>query len=670
MGGTTVASTTYGYDLDDNSTSKKTTGTAGAGDNTYGYDYAGRLTSWTKGGATTAYEWDAAGNRTKTGTTATTFDARNRQLTDGTKQLTYTARGTLASVAGDGETSRALTFDAFERKISDGSATYTYDSLDRVQTRGATTFTYDGGSNRLANDGSTNYNRTSDGTLLSLATGSTKQWAVTDKHTDLVAGLNPDAAQVTGSTAYDPFGTETATTGTTPAVGYQSGWTDPTTGDANMAARWYQPGTGSFTSRDTWLLDPVPSSEANRYTYVGGDPLDATDPTGHSRHHEMGSGWGSVGTLGRGGTRSSFSGRVTRPNTRATTRSTGRRQSRAQSRSQSNRFQRQYGSASRPYGVRSSARPGTTRGTGRPATFRSSGRPNYGTVSRGNTPYRPSGAPRSSTNTRPPKPPTPQNPNRGPNPRPAPARPAPKPRVDVVRIQQGAMAKAVVVDREVMLDLAGSTEYSPEDSTSLGALQDLFPGQDIDPDLGYGKSGADPNAGRTRNACSRDFPSTDPAFYYAPMTRFGSGPDDCRATGAVAFIDAYDLRPWRLDPKWKPAGFGQLSVGNRAALHLIGNQMGGANDTLRNFVAGYQTPANSPHMRSLEDDITRAVKAGERVALGVLPVYNGTSKAIPTEIEMHAVGDDGYRLNCTVYNRPTGGYSCSERSSGGNLSIP
>jgi hypothetical protein len=138
----------------------------------------------------------------------------------------------------------ALAFDAFERKISDGSATYTYDSLDRVQTRGATTFTYDGGSNRLANDGSTNYNRTPEGALLSLATGTTRQWAVTDKHTDLVAGLSSDGAQVTGSTAYDPFGTETAATGTTPAVGYQSGWTDPTTGDVNMAARTARGGDG------------------------------------------------------------------------------------------------------------------------------------------------------------------------------------------------------------------------------------------------------------------------------------------------------------------------------------------------------------------------------------------------------------------------------------------
>ncbi|WP_435856600.1 DNA/RNA non-specific endonuclease [Streptomyces parvus] len=110
-----------------------------------------------------------------------------------------------------------------------------------------------------------------------------------------------------------------------------------------------------------------------------------------------------------------------------------------------------------------------------------------------------------------------------------------------------------------------------------------------------------------------------------------------------------------MDPKWKPAGFDRLPVGNRAALHLIGNQMGGENGTLRNFVAGYQTPANSPRMRGLEGDVTNAVKSGETISLGVLPVYKGTDPAIPTEIRMHAVGNKDYRLDCTVYNRATGG---------------
>ncbi|MEV7679885.1 DNA/RNA non-specific endonuclease [Streptomyces sp. NPDC088341] len=111
-------------------------------------------------------------------------------------------------------------------------------------------------------------------------------------------------------------------------------------------------------------------------------------------------------------------------------------------------------------------------------------------------------------------------------------------------------------------------------------------------------------------------------------------------------------------------------MGNRAALHLIGNRMGGARDTRRNFVAGYQSPANTPHMRGLENEITAAVRNGQTVTFGVFPVYNGNDPAIPNEIKMYAVGDNGYRLNCTVYNRAVGGYSCTERSSGGTLSIP
>ncbi|MFF9283718.1 LamG-like jellyroll fold domain-containing protein [Streptomyces griseosporeus] len=680
-GASTIASTTYGYDLDDNLTSKKTTGTAGAGTNTYGYDYAGRLKSWTKDGTATAYEWDAAGNRTKAGTTTATFDARNRQLTDGTTHFTYTARGTLASVAPVTGSPRTLTFDAFERKITDGATTYTYDSLDRVQSRDSTTFTYDGGSNNLANDGTTNYNRTPEGDLLALGIGTTKQLAVTDQHTDLVAGLTSDGKQITGSTAYDPFGKETATNGTTPAAGYQSGYTDPATGDVNMAARWYEPSTGSFASRDTWQLDPVPSTQANRYTYANGNPLGGTDPTGHFVPcatpvtspvcNGVGRAAGSAG--GRGlavfgpyglaagvgwwlgdvmwdwwGPKGEVTAGLVDLSTSFSSLGDGDSLA-ATVANQADRFRVPAGWSglvSTDFGHRSGPRRGTH-------ILASSGHCQRRCV------------------VKPPKPPIDQNPNNGQHPVPAPDRATVRPDWDKSDgkwdVSKGWDVVFAAAD---MLGLVNSGQYTPEDRISLEELQALFPDQDIDPDLGFGHSGANPKSRRTRDACSRDFPSTDPSFYYAPMTRFGPGPDDCRATGAVAYIDAYDLRPWRLDPKWKPAGYDRLPIGNRAALHLIGNQMGGANDTLRNFVAGYQTPANSPHMRSLEDEITRAVKAGQRVQLGVVPVYNGTDPAIPNEIIMRAFGDEGYRLNCTIYNRSSGGYKCSERSSGGDLAVP
>jgi hypothetical protein len=48
-----------------------------------------------------------------------------------------------------------------------------------------------------------------------------------------------------------------------------------------MGARWYNPASGTFTSRDSVELPPFPSSNANRYTYALGDPLDYVDPTGN-----------------------------------------------------------------------------------------------------------------------------------------------------------------------------------------------------------------------------------------------------------------------------------------------------------------------------------------------------------------------------------------------------
>ncbi|TDC61286.1 RHS repeat-associated core domain-containing protein, partial [Streptomyces hainanensis] len=264
--GAEVASTRYAYDLDDRLTEKETTGTAGAGLETYGYDLAGHLTSWTSGDDTTDYAWDLAGNRVTAGDETATFDERNRLTTIDDTTYTYTPRGTLTTV-GD----RTLTHDAFERRITDGDTTYRYDSLDRVTHHDDTAFTYDGGSNNLISDGTSLYRRTPDGTLLTTDDNP----VLTDQHTDVVATLTDNGAALEASRAFSPFGEVTASDGTSPNLGYQSGWTDPASGDVNMAARWYQPGTGAFASRDTWNVEP------NRYAYIAGSPLNGTDPSGH-----------------------------------------------------------------------------------------------------------------------------------------------------------------------------------------------------------------------------------------------------------------------------------------------------------------------------------------------------------------------------------------------------
>ncbi|NAS22187.1 hypothetical protein GT755_10885 [Herbidospora sp. NEAU-GS84] len=296
-GGSTLASITYGYDAEDRLTSKTTTGTAGAGTNNYTYDFSGRLTSWTApGGAVTPYEWDASGNRTKAGNETFTYDERNRLTgsvsgTD-TNTYTYTARGTL-----DTETKNSLTrnysFDAYDRLVTDGQVNYTYDSLDRMATRtsgsATTSFIYADTGNDLAAvaDGTgaiqEKYARGAFGETLSSKTGTAAaQFLMADRHGDIVAGFSAGASSLNFSVAYDPFGKVTSSSGTRPQLGYQGEWTDAETGKVNMHARWYQPGTGSFISRDTWTLVPIPSANGNRYEYGLGDPMGHADPTGHT----------------------------------------------------------------------------------------------------------------------------------------------------------------------------------------------------------------------------------------------------------------------------------------------------------------------------------------------------------------------------------------------------
>ncbi|GII61852.1 hypothetical protein Skr01_19370 [Sphaerisporangium krabiense] len=289
--GTQLAKVAYGWDKDDRLVSKTTEGTAGAGVNTYGYDQAGRLTSWTApGGATTTYTWDKAGNRTNAGNKTFTYDERNRLITGDGTTYAYSPRGTVTSETTGGVT-RTLVFDAFDRLVNDGDTSYGYDALGRLtsRTKGGTEqrFVYSGLSNDMVavTDAvgavQAKYGRDPFGNLLSLQEGGQSLGVMADLHGDVVATFSGTA--LVDSTAYSPFGEVTQRTGTARSLGYQGEWTDPDTGKVNMHARWYQPGTGGFASRDDWNLSPDSSIRMNRYTYVEGDPLGGDDPSGHKK---------------------------------------------------------------------------------------------------------------------------------------------------------------------------------------------------------------------------------------------------------------------------------------------------------------------------------------------------------------------------------------------------
>jgi len=93
-----------------------------------------------------------------------------------------------------------------------------------------------------------------------------------------VVAMTDAAGNVVNRYRYDPYGKPMAGPGTTEAVPnpwrYAAGYRDADTGFTKFGARYYDPSMGRWTQQD-------PSGQdANPYAYVGGDPVNMTDPSG------------------------------------------------------------------------------------------------------------------------------------------------------------------------------------------------------------------------------------------------------------------------------------------------------------------------------------------------------------------------------------------------------
>jgi len=273
-----------GYDVDSNIVSRIVTlpGNTQAGANTYMYDNLGRITSWTKPATTTplAYTWDAAGNLTNNAGQAQSFDQRNRMLTAGTTTYTWTPRSTMATQKVGTAAATTFTFDGLGRQTKSNAQTYTYDSLDRVATRAGTTFAYVGREIDPVAVGTTLFSRGANAEPVAAKIGTaTASLIGLDPHGDASYRFVGNST-VSATRVYDPMGKTLDTTGTFTTIGFQGDYTDPTTADVWMGARWYRPGTGNFVSRDTVFGALDTPISLNRYTYAQGDPLGMWDPDG------------------------------------------------------------------------------------------------------------------------------------------------------------------------------------------------------------------------------------------------------------------------------------------------------------------------------------------------------------------------------------------------------
>ena len=163
---------------------------------------------------------------------------------------------------------------------------FTYDALDRPVQAGTARMRYDGFSDEVVTDGTQSFGRSASDGLLSMGYDTTKRLVMADRHGDIIAGFDPtDTTLSTGlpdTRTYDPFGNSTNATGLKYRVGYQGDWTDPRSGDVNQGARWYNPDSATFNSRDTMTYaGGSASSLPNLYAYAGGNPLTYNDPDGH-----------------------------------------------------------------------------------------------------------------------------------------------------------------------------------------------------------------------------------------------------------------------------------------------------------------------------------------------------------------------------------------------------
>jgi RHS repeat-associated protein len=248
-------------------------------DYSYTYDLGSRLKGFTGPTGSTTYTYDLAANRLTENGTSFVYDERNRITSGAGLTYNWSPRGSLNSTTGTGGTT--YTFDGLDRMTGAGGVTYTYDSLDRVLSRnGAAPFAYAGTETDPVAEGTNLYRRSPGGSLLGLSRAGVSVLTGLERHGDLAFTLNPTTGVIADTVVNDPFGKTLSFTGSKPNTGFQGDYTDPTNNLVWMAARWYNPGTGTFTTRDTYPGSVGAYGTINRYTYGLNDPVRYWDPTG------------------------------------------------------------------------------------------------------------------------------------------------------------------------------------------------------------------------------------------------------------------------------------------------------------------------------------------------------------------------------------------------------
>jgi RHS repeat-associated protein len=298
--GTVLASYVYSYDAAQQLLTERLNGSSV---NTVGYDAADEVTSTTLG---VTYTWDSAGNRTNAGFSQGA-NKGDQLATDGLWTYTYDAEGNLTGKSQKaGAPAWSFSYDNLDHLTQatyqpTGGTTsttivYKYDAegrrVERDVTIGGTTttvrYSYDQSGNEWADLNGSNaltarhfFADGTDQVVAGVQYGgglATVSWDLTDRQGS-VTGVMSNAGTLLGSRRYDAFGNVISQSGTTSfdRYGYTARESDEYTGLQYNGARWYDPVTMRWTTRD-----PIEtaSGQSNFYQYVGNDAANATDPSG------------------------------------------------------------------------------------------------------------------------------------------------------------------------------------------------------------------------------------------------------------------------------------------------------------------------------------------------------------------------------------------------------
>ena len=238
------------------------------------YDDAGEITKLTNSSGSSAFTYNADGDRTSGGIPG-----------QPTGTYTYNQAGQLATATEGSGYTYTYAYDGdglrISKTTSTKSETYTWDSVT-----GSVPLMLGDSTTQSGSTSTTDYIYGPGDLPLESINGSTIVFYHHDQQGSTRVLTNVSGAFL-GTATYTPYGAVSATTGTTTPLGYDGQYTDPETGFIYLRARYYDPTTAEFLT-----VDPQTAASGEPYAYADDNPLSESDPSGE---RVLGTGWDKAG---------------------------------------------------------------------------------------------------------------------------------------------------------------------------------------------------------------------------------------------------------------------------------------------------------------------------------------------------------------------------------------